>query len=46
MHDIHSKYSENETLAVQFQSAGTMETKSLKVEPEMRDFKSKNVLLF
>lgn len=46
MHDIHSKYSENETVAVQFQSAGTIETKSLKVEQEMRDIKSENVLFF
>lgn len=46
MHDIHSKYSENETVAVQFQSAGTIETKSLKVEQEMRDIKSKNALFF
>lgn len=41
MHDIHSKYSENETVAVQFQSAETTETKPPRAEQEMKDVKRK-----
>lgn len=45
MHDIHSKYSENETVAVQFQSTETIVTKSLRAERETKDAKRKNISL-